>query len=127
MWQLGTFNMDVPSLTSIGFAKIKPQLAGTTMSSDGVFDGIFTNGVGTQINVSLSEVTITSEDGIVCKPEGSNVNPYAGENFNINAIKCKKGSIGNEYTASVSIPYKVAIGSITTSHTETGVIRGPFE
>jgi hypothetical protein len=70
MWQLGIFNMGGTSLTSTGFAKIKPQLAGTGYSADGVFTGTFTNGVGTRITINQVVIRDTNGDVICCGQGG---------------------------------------------------------
>ncbi len=133
MWQLGVFNMGSGSsgshayTTATGFSKIKPQLAGTGTSSSGEFTGVFTNGVGTWINISMSDVKLTSPSGKTCSPREGYTAVLAGDNININANNCQGGSKGDVYTVTVDIPYIVTIGGIKTTHTDTGTLRGPYE
>jgi hypothetical protein len=116
-----------PTITASGFSKIKPQTAGVGLSSKGDFIGIFTNGVGSRINVSLGDVVVQSSNGITCVPEQGFSSVLAGKNFQINQSGCEKGKPGEPYMLRVLIPYTVTLQNITTTHTEIGMIRGPFE
>ncbi len=134
MWQLGIFNMGSTSLTFSGFSKIKPQLAGTALDSTGAANIIFTNGAGATIDPYENTVSIAGlndEDtcmGTIVPSGGDNVNSIAvGSNFLVTATGCVSGSRGSVYQIRVIIPYDVDIGGITTAHTETGIIRGPYE
>ncbi|MBD3387393.1 MAG: hypothetical protein GF416_00380 [Candidatus Altiarchaeales archaeon] len=130
MWQLGIFNMGGTTVTATGFAKIKPQLAGTGLTTAGVFKSIFTNGVGTTIivhNGGSTEPSIT--DGTTACTSFT-VNPEtvsAGQNFVLTASGCATGEPGEVYDLTVSIPYTVSIGTTSSFHRESGSIRGPME
>ncbi len=131
MWQLGIFNMGSTSITATGFSKIKPQLAGTGIdATTGIFTGAFTNGVGTSITITGATVNNTMNALVACDlgvPSGS---VAAGENFQlISAALCPAltGTTGEVYNARVVITYTVKIGTATTTHTDTGSIRGPME
>jgi hypothetical protein len=126
MWQLGIFNMGGTTVTSTGFAKIKPQLAGTGLDHTGIFKGIFTNGVGTTIYATSASGILISE-GSACVGVASPQTISAGQNFQITASGCKSGGAGDIYNLRVSIPYTVSIGDVTSQHTESGTIRGPME
>lgn len=129
MWQLGIFNMGSTSVTSTGFAKIKPQLAATGMNSGRVFTGVFTNGVGTNIVVSLGSTTLDPDAGDTCTARGATTAVSSGKNFQVIAGTCGSSTMesGDVYTLTVSMPYTVGIGTITTTHTEAGTVRGPVE
>jgi hypothetical protein len=128
MWQLGIFNIGGTTVTSTGFAKLKPQLSATGSSAGGTFSAIFTNGAGTLIDMTTgavireigtstcSAVTFTPRKGIA-----------GGANFQVGATGCPMGVPGDIYNLQVSIPYIVSVGGITTDHAETGTIRGPME
>jgi len=66
MWQLGIFNMGSSATTMTGFPKLKPQLAGTGLTADGVFNGVFTNGIGTKIKIYQVVVKDKSTGNIIC-------------------------------------------------------------
>ncbi len=124
-WQMGIFNMGGTTVTATGFAKIKPQLAGTGMNADGTFIGVLTNGVGTAIEIEDITVTV---NGVVCKTafaEKSRV--AAGQNFQMKAKGCAQGYPGDVYDANVKIGYSVSIGGMVSDHIETGRLRGPLE
>ncbi len=128
MWQLGIFNMGGTTVTSTGFAKIKPQLAGTGLDHTGVFKGIFTNGVGTNIAVTTTGMVIREVGTETCG--AYDVTPSAiaaGQNFQITASGCVSGSAGDIYNVVVSIPYTVTVGGVQSDHTESGTVRGPME
>ena len=130
MWQLGIFNMGGTTVTATGFAKIKPQLAGTGLTNTGNFIGVFTNGVGTRITLSAGNVDITGD--ATCTAAADPLTIPAGTNFRIEsgAGACTVGTdvaAGEVYDITVSIPYTVVIGGVSTSHTETGTFRGPLE
>ncbi|MBU0761993.1 MAG: hypothetical protein KKD39_03125 [Candidatus Altiarchaeota archaeon] len=125
MWQLGIFNMGSTTLTATGFAKIKPQLAGSGLSSSNAFVGVFTNGVGTKITVSTGTGTLIG--GTTCGLVATPTTPSAGDNFQLAGTCTSGGNAGDVYTLTISMPYTVTIGTVTTSHTESGVLRGPLE
>ena len=134
MWQLGIFNMGSTSITSTGFSKIKPQLAGSGMKADGTFTGVFTNGVGTGITVITAgaEDTIANESmtGLQCElavDPATATSIAAGDNFVLTGSSCALGNAGDVYSARIQISYTVRIGTVTSSHKDTGTIRGPYE
>ncbi|MFH1054845.1 MAG: hypothetical protein V1744_01990 [Candidatus Altiarchaeota archaeon] len=131
MWQLGIFNMGGTTVTATGFAKIKPQLAGTGLGHSGDFVGVFTNGVGTMIILSDTSAALTMyQDGGTGTCQAYTITPKtvsAGQNFQVTASGCYSGSAGDVYNLQVSLPYTVSIGSVSTDHTESGAIRGPME
>lgn len=130
MWQLGIFSLGPRTITSTGFSKIKPQIAGSGLGADGTFVGVFTNGVGTSVN--LNSVTINNTVGgtattcTVTNPGAMNPIPV-GENFAVTAANCGTSARGDIYTMTVAINYDVTIGTVTTTHTDSGTIRGPVE
>ena len=58
-------------------------------------------------------------------------NVAAGSNFLVhnNVLGCTEtgAEAGEVYDITISLQYDVAIGGVTTSHTETGTLRGPLE
>ncbi|MFH0863203.1 MAG: hypothetical protein V1875_09285 [Candidatus Altiarchaeota archaeon] len=125
-WQLGIFNINQGSTTATGYAKIKPQLAGTGMNTDGSLNAIFTNGVGAKIRVRNAAIQnlIT---GQTCYGTLSGSDIPAGENFRVTATGCGYANAGDVYNLRVSMEYDVNVAGTTTSHTETGTLRGPYE
>jgi hypothetical protein len=136
MWQLGIFNMGGTTVTATGFAKIKPQLAGTGITRLGIPRMVFTNGVGTTITVVSARVvdvgTPTKSCGITSLQFSPSKTVNAGDNFKVTsayAVSCIVPTVnaGTVYNARVSLNYVVNIGGISTNHAETGTIRGPSE
>ena len=148
MWRLGVFSMSPSTLTFTGFAKMKPQLAGTGLSHDGTMTLVMTNGVGAPIYIKKPGVNMSiqgsycASDSIGCVDtslaadctefqgclNGQDCGPIApGDNFKIVFEGCKPGTAGSVYVADVSINYRVSIGSASTDHTESGSIRGGYE
>jgi len=133
MWQLGIFNLGGTTLTSTGFAKIKPQLSGTGMTSTGQPRAVFTNGVGTGITLATGKIKDLTY-GSSCTLVPTMFVPQtisAGENFKISSgapTTClKAGKPGDVYNAQVTLAYDVSIGTISTRHSESGTLRGPME
>ena len=61
LWQFGFFDSEMYATSSNGFSKIKPMLTTIKVSSDGVFQGFFVNGLGKEAN--LWGVIIRDKDG----------------------------------------------------------------
>jgi len=132
MWQLGIFNMGGTTVTSTGFAKIKPQLAATGIDRNGNANAIFTNGVGTTINFLSGKVSDLNSAGKSCLLAPANFAPAsvgAGQNMKLSAANgcIVAGQAAQVYNAQIELTYTVAIGGVTTTHTETGSVRGPME
>ena len=130
MYNLGLFNMGVSPMSVSGFSKVKPQLSGTGIAADRNFRGIFTNGIGTQINVTrvfLSDSASASR----CTMGGASNIVRAGENFLINSTTgdCLAATVrrGDSYSVTVSVEYIVSLDSITTFHNDSGMMRGAVE
>lgn len=66
LWQFGVFESNKSGVTAIGFSKFKPQLAATGLSIDGVFSAVFTNTVGTTVNVKGVKITDVDTGSVVC-------------------------------------------------------------
>lgn len=126
MWQLGIFNTSPMTLTSTGFAKIKPQLAGTVYSSDGTFRTILTNGVGAPIVLDEEGIGLTeTQKQVGCTSATlSKTAVNAGENFELSAV-CPTALRGEVFSISLEIPYAVTIGGSPMRQADSGFIRGP--
>jgi hypothetical protein len=142
MWQLGIFNLGQNAITTTGFGKIKPQIAGSGCNQLGHCNFVFTNGAGTRISITSYHIDDLVAVGSSCNfAAGNIVNaanvantiPAAGENFRITApATCIRGTAaggntGDVFNARVRITYSITVGGIQTTHTDTGTIRGPFE
>jgi len=66
LWQMGIFGMDQSMVTFTGFTKIKPQIAGTGLTTDGIFTAVFTNTVGTKISIKGVRVTDLNANATLC-------------------------------------------------------------
>jgi len=133
MWQLGIFNMGGTTVTATGFAKIKPQLAATGFSRIGQPIMVFTNGVGTTVTMRSGKIIDDGATGSSCTLTSAMFVPRgvpAGANSRLSGAptNCiRNGNAGEVYNARVSLTYVVAIGGVSTTHTESGSIRGPYE
>jgi hypothetical protein len=127
MWQLGIFNMGSTAVTSSGFPKIKPQLTSCKMSTAGAFSCLFTNGAGAGIAIDM--VSVTAGVGGTCTTIAPTLpaNVGIGTNFQIAATGCKTGAVGDPYTATLYISYRVAVAGTSVNHNDTGLVRGPYE
>jgi hypothetical protein len=80
LWQLGIFDSTPATVTSTGFAKLKPQTAGTGLvSNDGlcIFRGIFLNAAGGKIlikGVRVYDAISGADDPICCSHDGAGTN-----------------------------------------------------
>jgi hypothetical protein len=111
-----------------GFEKIKPQIADTDLATNGTFEGIFTNGVGTSITIKKVSVKNTVAM-IACKAEvkgeyGESNIIQPADNFVITAHECGKRGKGVVYNIEVSIEYETTIDGKTSQHTDSGTISG---
>ena len=148
MWQLGIFNIGGTTVTSTGFARIKPQLAAVSLDTDGNLVTVFTNGVGARI--VITDVNIVDNDATgtptICGATLStniniagNLNPAAfggagtgvgvgvGDNFQVILDDCDvTGNVGDVFNIRVDIEYTVVIGGIESDHVDSGNFRGPL-
>ena len=121
------------TLTATGFAKIKPQLAATGFSRTGQPSIIFTNGVGTTVNMKGGKIIDDGAADVSCTLTPDMFVPKevpAGANTRLSGAPTdciRNGSPGDVYNARVTFTYEVTIGGETTTHTESGTIRGPYE
>ena len=137
MWQLGIFNITGGATTSTGFAKIKPQLAGIGVTHLGPGTMIFTNGAGTRIDIISVRISDLTEDRMSCIVPSNQIAPLkevgAGELFRISGplvtgLSCTGSArAGDIWNTRVRIIYRISIGGITSTHTDTGTLRGPRE
>jgi hypothetical protein len=133
MWQLGIFNMGGTTVTATGFAKIKPQLAATGFDHTGEPKIVFTNGVGTTIKMLSGKIIDDGQQASSCTLGSNMFKPQtigAGANARLSTpgTNCiRSGTPGDVYNARVTLTYEVAIGGISSTHSESGSIRGPYE
>ena len=154
MWQLGIFNRGTTLLTATGFAKIKPQLAGTGIARDGTFKATFTNAAGgriTLVNVRLYDekgnlmccaaanapAACNGIDGGFSVGGGPGATGYgtwhvvAGDNFGVGITggtgTCIGSSTDDAYRVKVEVEYKTKVGDHTLTHIDVGTLRGPYE
>ncbi|MDD5110970.1 MAG: hypothetical protein PHG85_00325 [Candidatus Altiarchaeota archaeon] len=112
-------------ITASGFAKIKPQLYATSLRADGNFTGVFTDGAGARITVMTA--TATLDNGDTCTLTAIPTQASAGDNFILSGSSCDAGGDkGDMYMMTISIPYTIVIGNITSTHNDTGRINGPL-
>jgi len=134
LWQLGLFSTpsDGTVVTSTGFARIKPQLVATQVLTDGRFTSVFTNGVGTTINLTGVTIEDLNDPTCSCTLASSQFTPHivsAGDNMKLSAEEgcIARGKQNEPYLIKVSLDYTVTIGGITQKRQESGILRGPYE
>ncbi len=131
MWQLGIFNPSgTQSITMQGFGAVKPQLAGTGFSSDGVFTGTFLNAGGAPIEVR--NVVVTLEDPGTSSASASFATGSAAASANEHIVVTvgglgSEGEAGDAFSAKVEVEYVVTIGQTSVTKKSSGIIRGPIE
>ncbi|MFH0861742.1 MAG: hypothetical protein V1875_01815 [Candidatus Altiarchaeota archaeon] len=148
MWQLGIFNLNQGSTTATGFAKIKPQLAGSGFVGSGaVTNFIFTNGAGGRVriqSVAMEDIANPGGGTAACtggaalqsnsaslidgNADAASVVVDQGENLRISDNTCLAPAIAGEvYNARIRINYVVTVVGQRSAHTEAGILRGPVE
>ncbi|MFH0861741.1 MAG: hypothetical protein V1875_01810 [Candidatus Altiarchaeota archaeon] len=149
MWQLGIFNINQGSTTATGFAKIKPQLAGSSFTgATRATNFVFTNGAGGTIRVQsvaiedlvnpaggtagicTGALSILSNNArlIDGNADATSVVVSQGENLRIQDTLCMAaGTVGETYNARIRINYVITVVGQRSTHTETGTLRGPVE
>jgi hypothetical protein len=129
IYELRLANLASDAVSSSGFVKIKPQTSATGMKHDGSFNGVFTNGFSNRINVSLEGIVMSDSYSTNCTASGSTVSVGPSQQFLITTGPgCGiEGNVGEVYTLTLTIPYSINIGGAESTHTETGIIRAPFE
>jgi hypothetical protein len=133
MWQLGIFNLNQGSTTTTGFSKIKPQLAG--VNKRGItLTAVFTNGAGTTIDLRTmtgrknGAPDASSHAATWSFPAGGTTTALpAGTNFQAVVANADLGpnTVGNTFDVRLDVAYDVNIGGITTTHRDSGTLRGP--
>ena len=121
MWQMGIFNIgNATATTMTGFPRIKPQLSLTSVTTDGNFTGIFTNGAGGTVDI---ERVYGSCDFTKPPPSIS-----MGKNFKITGLKCKVScEAGDSYNLDVYVEYNLTAMGEVVAHRDMGTLRGPLE
>jgi len=66
LWEVGIFDTSPKGASFTGFAKLKPQLAGTGITQSGYFRGVFTNGMGGKVVVTAVRVRDMATGNIIC-------------------------------------------------------------
>ncbi len=126
LWQLGVFNAGQGSPVATGFVRLQPMMPSVAYYGGDKFNATFTNNAGTTIRlmtISLNE-TVAGGNCTVTVPTSSVI---AGGVFSISATGCPSVDTGASYNLKTVITYNSSLAGITTSHTETGYIRGTAE
>ena len=146
MWQLGVFQPPSGALTSTGFSKVKPLLAGSAFNgASGATNFMFTNGAGGTMRVQSvaiedlvnpaaapcvdgAALESNSADLLDGNADGTSVVVNQGENLRISNTGCLNTmTAGETFNARIRISYIVNVAGQKTPHTETGTLRGPVE
>ena len=157
MWQAGIFNTSPSSVNILGFAKIKPQVAGTGLTAGpiGEFKGTFTNAFGGKIILTAVRIKNHNTGVIICcshaaahptdcvNPTTINIagrdtiatftgNPpriASGDSFSLYLKPCTitGAKQGEAYDIQIEMDYNSISGKYLLPHTEVGELRGPFE
>jgi len=142
IWQLSIFNLGqsttqpeisspknpddivwyADAVSAKGFSRVKPQLAYTLLRTDGSFETVLTNGVGTTILINEGEIVIKVDDK-PCENLKIDKNELdAGENVEISSHGCSINRESKKVTVEVMIPYTYLIEGDTYSKIESGQI-----
>ena len=124
-WQLGVFNAGQGNMVVTGFVKMQP-LTPSVAYSGSKFTASFTNALGASVRITdlrLKE-SISGTDCSVEPLEGQTIRP--GGTFTLKA-DCGQKNAGDAYDLAITISYSDTMGGITTTHTETGHIKGQAE
>ncbi|MEA3255139.1 MAG: hypothetical protein U9Q22_04840 [Candidatus Altiarchaeota archaeon] len=144
LWQLGVFNIGTENIVVTGFSKLKPLPPSVAYTASiGNFTASFTNTIGTSIRISTRPTIVDQLDGTVTwsavdvdggDPTASSVTVAAGDAFQISSndgtAALPSGSVrnpGDPFDLEITIVYTSVMGGISTTHTDTGRIRGPIE
>ena len=132
LWQLNVFNLGGSTLSTSGFATLRPQLAACGLSADGTFNCILTNTLGVKISnitgtihvIGRGTCNVTSENEVVSSGSNFIVTEYCPPGADLSG---ESASEGQPYEADVTIIYTVTLGSQTSTHSSCGTIRGALE
>jgi len=133
--QLGgiSFSCDY-SIYSGGFYKVTPLLAGTSMTREGTFHGVFKNDQGLPIQVNPKEIEVRWMYGnkTLCASADNMVYQHGpplpqGETFQFTVGGCKSGNTGEAYVICVNVPYIAPESGLERHHNTTGIISGYYE
>jgi hypothetical protein len=124
-WQLGVFNAGQGDMVVTGFVKMQPLMP-TIAYHGSKFTASFTNAAGT--TASITDISVKeSISGTDCPVEplkGQSIR--AGGTFTIKG-DCGQKNAGESYDLVVTITYSATIGGISSTHTDTGHIKGQAE
>ena len=139
LWQLGVFNVGQGTVVPKDWNKLQPLVPTVAFqSSTDNFTASFNNVVGTSIRITGIATTesygaenctgyVDGKDqaGLTTAPE--TVGP--GSSFQVNAVCSGTGvkNSGDQYLMTITVDYDAVVGGISTSHSETGTIRGNAE
>ena len=125
LWQLGIFNLDGTSKTSIGFGAVKPL--SWAVNDDGSAVITMTSGEGAKITLTGCSMSMQGSDCGNCIIGNTEISPGREFQITVEPGSICEGYPGDSYSADVSISYDKRIGTVTESHESTGTIRGPYE
>ena len=121
LWELGILSPGGQSAhSSIGFPRIKPQMALNSMNASGYFMGVFTNGAGGPIifeSVTCGGLDLTYPT----YPVGF------GDNFDVNGSCGLTGGVGDPFSVDIILTYNVSVGGGIVTHIDAGTLNGPIE
>lgn len=121
LWELGILSPGGQSAySSIGFPRIKPQMALNSMNESGYFKGVFTNGAGGPVFF----------ESVTCQGLDLTFPAYKvgfGDNFDVNGSCGFTGALGNPFSVDITLTYNVSVGGGLVSHIDVGTLNGPIE
>ena len=130
LWQLGVFSSGTKNTVETGFARMQPLMPAIAYRNT-TFSASFTNAIGTTIKLNNITLNETIANTGLCT--GTTFTPIvtssvaAGNPFSISATGCPSKLDGEAYDMLVTITYNATLGGISTSHTDTGHIKGQGE
>ncbi|MBN2250495.1 MAG: hypothetical protein JW724_00290 [Candidatus Altiarchaeota archaeon] len=136
LWQLGVFTVGTEQVVTTGWAKLKPLSASIAYKSNGSYETTLTNTVGTSIKVTYinmtealagAECNTVALNGVTYTNGVGNSSVKPGDGFEITSTDCPGKNEGDPFDLMITIDYTAVMGGISTSHRETGHVKGPCE
>ena len=122
LWQLGVFNVGQGGTEIIGFVKMQP-LSPSVEYRGSRFNVAFVNALGAAVNITDIDVK-ESLSGTTCSVEPLKDQSVRAGNTYVVTGDCGQKNEGDLYDLVFTISYSAKVGGISTTHADTGHIKG---
>lgn len=117
MLQLGVFDPQEFPVSAAGFVRLKPQLAGTSVTTSGVFNAVFTNTLSVPVYITGVRIVDLDSDSVVCCSHSEGMSP----DCQVPAVTNAASDIGGwDHSYLNSLGNSVSVGSGDTAKVELG-------